>query len=53
MATPVTGQGSHFVADLSRANALLVIPSETASLDAGDRVQLILLDGEECLHVTR
>lgn len=52
-ARPVTGQGSHFVADLSRANALLVIPAETTRLDAGDRVGVLLLDGEERLHGSR
>lgn len=52
-ATPVTGQGSHFVADLSRANALIVVPAETTDLAVGDRVELLLLDGQECLHGTR
>ncbi len=52
-AAPVTGQGSHFVADLSRANALLVIPEETTELVAGAPVDVILLEGEECLDGTR
>lgn len=53
VAEPVTGQGSHFVADLSRANALLVVPPETTRLSAGDAVDVILLDGEESLDGTR
>jgi molybdopterin biosynthesis enzyme len=52
-AAPVTGQGSHFVADLSRANALLVIPEATTEVPAGATVDVILLEGEECLDVTR
>lgn len=53
LADPVTGQGSHFVADLSRANALLVVPAETTQLYAGDPVDVILLDGEEILDDAR
>lgn len=52
-AAPVTGQGSHFVADLSRANALLVIPAETTEVAAGETVDVLLLEGEECLDGTR
>ncbi|GAA6526399.1 gephyrin-like molybdotransferase Glp [Intrasporangium sp. DVR] len=44
MCTPVAGQGSHFVADLSRANALFIVPEDTADLVAGERVDVILLD---------
>ena len=44
MCTPVAGQGSHFVADLSRANALFIVPEETADLVAGERVDVIILD---------
>jgi len=44
-ADPVWGQASHFIADLSRANALLVIPAEVTELAAGDEVEMWLLDG--------
>jgi len=43
-ADPVWGQASHFVADLARANALLVIPAETTRAEAGDQVEMWLLD---------
>ncbi|HEU5144648.1 MAG TPA: gephyrin-like molybdotransferase Glp [Dermatophilaceae bacterium] len=51
-ASPVTGQGSHFVADLSRANALLVVPEDATRLAEGDEVDVMLLEGEECLDGT-
>ncbi|WP_034805511.1 molybdopterin molybdotransferase MoeA [Intrasporangium oryzae] len=44
VAEPVAGQGSHFVADLSRANALLVIAEDTTEVGAGEVVDAILLD---------
>lgn len=47
LADPVWGQASHFVADLSRANAFLVIPPEVTHLDPGDEVELWLLGGAE------
>ena len=43
-ADPVWGQASHFVADLARANALLVIPPGTTHAEAGDEVEMWLLD---------
>ena len=46
-ADPVWGQASHFIADLSRANAFLVIPPEVTHLDAGDEVEMWLLGGAE------
>ncbi|KRV50005.1 molybdopterin biosynthesis protein MoeA [Wenjunlia vitaminophila] len=42
--TLVGGAGSHLVAALARANALLVVPEKTTSLDAGAEVQVIPLD---------
>lgn len=47
VAEPVAGQGSHFVADLSRANALLVVPAAVTQVAAGDELDVILLDGED------
>lgn len=41
---PVVGQGSHFIADLVRANSLVIVPAETTALAAGDNVEVWLLD---------
>jgi molybdopterin biosynthesis enzyme len=46
VAEPVAGQGSHFIADLSRANALLVVPAAVTDVVPGDQFDVILLDGE-------
>lgn len=46
VAVPVEGQGSHFVADLSRANALFVVPEDVTELVAGEVVDVLLLDPE-------
>ncbi|GAA2020433.1 hypothetical protein GCM10009740_06040 [Terrabacter terrae] len=46
VAAPVAGQGSHFVADLSRANALFVVPEDVTELVAGEVVDVLLLDPE-------
>lgn len=40
---PVVGQGSHFIADLVRANSLVIVPAEATELAAGDRVEVWLL----------
>ena len=44
---PVWGQASHFVADLSRANALVIVPPEVTALAAGDQVAVWLLARDE------
>ena len=44
MVSPVGGPGSHLVGDLAQANALIVVPSETTSVPAGDTVTVIPLD---------
>ena len=44
VAVPVSGQGSHFVADLSRANALFVVPEDVTELVAGEVVDVLVLD---------
>ncbi|MFZ1287825.1 MAG: gephyrin-like molybdotransferase Glp, partial [Candidatus Phosphoribacter sp.] len=46
LASPVAGQGSHFVADLADADALLLVPAEVTQLQVGDEVETILLDGD-------
>src|SRR6478609_9230217 len=43
-ADPVWGQASHFVADLARANAFVLIPAEATRVEAGDMVDMWLLD---------
>ena len=40
---PVVGQGSHFIADLVRANSLVIVPAETTRMVAGDPVEVWLL----------
>jgi molybdenum cofactor synthesis domain-containing protein len=47
VAEPVAGQGSHFVADLSRANALLVVPEAVTEVAAGETVDVLPLDRED------
>lgn len=44
IADPVWGQASHFVADLARANALVMIPEEVTTVAVGDEVDILLLD---------
>ena len=46
LAGPVAGQGSHFVGDLAKANGLFVVPDDVSELDAGDVVDVILLDSD-------
>ena len=46
-AEPVWGQASHFLADLSRANSVVLVPADTTHLDAGAEVEMWLLDGAE------
>jgi len=42
--TPVGGSGSHLIASLAQANALVVVPEEATSLDTGDVVTTMLLE---------
>jgi len=44
---PVAGQASHSVADLAKADALVVVPESVTSLAAGDPVEVLLLDGAD------
>ena len=41
--TPVSGQASHQLASLARANALVVVPEHITSLDAGETVDVLEL----------
>jgi len=41
--TPLTGQSSHQIASLARANALIVIPEPVTSLPAGELVDVLEL----------
>ena len=43
---PVGGPGSHLIGHLAESNSLIVVPEDTTALDAGDRVQVLVLDGE-------
>jgi molybdopterin molybdotransferase len=41
--TPLSGQGSHQIAHLGRANALVIVPEWETSLPAGDTVDVLVL----------
>jgi molybdopterin molybdotransferase len=41
--TPVTGQASHQLASLARANALVIVPEQVTSLEAGESVDVLEL----------
>jgi len=41
---PVGGHGSHLMGDLSEANALIVVAEDVTSLQAGEQVQVLVLD---------
>ena len=43
---PVGGPGSHLIGHLADSNSLIVVPEDTTALDPGDRVQVLVLDGE-------
>jgi molybdopterin molybdotransferase len=42
--TPVGGNGSHLIASLAHANALVIIPETVTELAAGDTVTIMLLE---------
>jgi len=39
--TPVPGQASHQLANLARANALIIVPEDVTALDAGTIVDVL------------
>jgi molybdopterin biosynthesis enzyme len=41
--TPLTGQGSHQVATLGRANALIVVPEWVVQMDQGETAEVMVL----------
>ena len=43
LVTPVSGQTSHQLASLARANALIIVPEEVTSLEAGETVDVLEL----------
>jgi molybdopterin molybdotransferase len=43
LVTPVSGQASHQLASLAKANALVVVPESVTSLAAGDAVDVLEL----------
>ncbi|MEP9384748.1 gephyrin-like molybdotransferase Glp [Nocardioides sp. KR10-350] len=44
--SPVGGPGSHLIGDLATANCLLVIPEDTTEIEAGEPVEVLVLDQE-------
>jgi molybdopterin molybdotransferase len=44
--TSVGGHGSHLLGDLATSNAIVVVPAETTTLQAGEMVQVLRLDEE-------
>jgi molybdopterin molybdotransferase len=42
----VGGPGSHLIGALAEADALIVVPEDVTALDAGDRVQVLVLDSD-------
>jgi molybdopterin molybdotransferase len=42
--SPVGGAGSHLIGDLAQANCLLVVPEDVTRVEAGETVDLLLLD---------
>ena len=43
--TPLSGQASHQLAALARANALIVVPEQVVAMQEGDVAEVICLDG--------
>ncbi len=43
--TPLSGQASHQLATLARANALIIVPEQVLSMQPGDVAEVICLDG--------
>ena len=41
---PVGGAGSHLVGDLASANCLIVVPEDTTSVEAGEPVEVLMLE---------
>jgi molybdopterin molybdotransferase len=41
--TPLSGQGSHQIAALGRANALIIVPEQDTSLPEGRTVDVLVL----------
>jgi molybdopterin molybdotransferase len=41
---PVGGPGSHLIGALAQADCLVVVPEQTTSVSAGERVQVLMLD---------
>ncbi|MQG28107.1 MAG: hypothetical protein FI723_06915, partial [SAR202 cluster bacterium] len=50
-ATPTGPQGSNILTSMSRANGLAICPEDLAGKDAGEQVQIIMLDWNEEVQV--
>jgi molybdopterin molybdotransferase len=44
VATPVSGPGSHLLAGMARANALVVLPEDVESVERGGQVDVLVLE---------
>jgi molybdopterin molybdotransferase len=44
---PVGGPGSHLMGGLARADCLISVPEDTTRIEAGERVEVIVLDEED------
>jgi molybdopterin molybdotransferase len=44
--TPVGAQGSHLIGDLAESDALIVVPESVTSVEAGETVTVLPLDGD-------
>jgi molybdopterin molybdotransferase len=43
LVTPLTGQGSHQVATLGKANALVIVPEQVTQMAEGDTAEVLVL----------
>jgi molybdopterin molybdotransferase len=50
-ATPTGPQGSNILTSMSRANGLAICPEDLSGKDAGEQVQIIMLDWNEEVQV--
>ena len=44
---PVGGAGSHLVGPLAQANSVIVVPEDTTSVEAGEQVEVVLLEAAD------
>jgi molybdopterin molybdotransferase len=44
---PIGGAGSHLVGPLAQANSVIVVPEDTTSVEAGEQVEVVLLEAAD------